>query len=237
MREIPKKSRQARCSQGVIDWPGRSARLRAAACVCLSLFGLSCGAQHQPANHPPGAAPSIHEPSPRGAKAQAEPQGSNYGLIEPFRIVNSTEKIPHFSVTSESGEVYSSKELLQEGPIVLSFFASWCYACSVKAPILKRSLSSTSGKVHVLLVSLDDASSFSDVPEYLRENQLDYPLIRASAFPHFTRAFNPSHAVPLVAVINTDAKITTYQIGVRRFHEAALKESLRLTTLTSLAAQ
>jgi cytochrome c biogenesis protein CcmG/thiol:disulfide interchange protein DsbE len=60
-------------------------------------------------------------------------------------------------------------------PIVLNFWASWCYPCNKEAPALEQAARQWSGKATVVGVDVRDARG--DARKFLREHDISYPVV------------------------------------------------------------
>lgn len=162
---------------------------------------------------------------PAAAARQLE---GDQGLLEPFRSISPREPVPHFMVLDTDGAVHDSRELVGRGPLLISFFASWCESCALKAPMLKRSLEQAPHGTKSLWVSLDDASTWPNVPDYIESHQLRFPVVRGAEFAKFALAYDPMQAVPAVVVVDLAGYVVDFQVGVRASDAERLASALQL---------
>ena len=64
---------------------------------------------------------------------------------------------------------------LRGKPVVLNFWASWCYPCKQEAPTLERAWKQHDGRVVVLGVDVNDFSG--DARKFMRKHGLTYPVV------------------------------------------------------------
>lgn len=135
--------------------------------------------------------------------------------------------VPDFSVQSYDGTALSSDNLVGREPFVVVFFATWCQVCDLKMPVLKQVLDEL-GPITTIMVSVDDADTWPHVPGYLKEHQVNYPVVSALAYPRFSASYNPFQAVPLVVVVGRNGGLVDYQMGFADTHQKRLKDAIRL---------
>jgi len=135
--------------------------------------------------------------------------------------------VPDFSVESYDGTVFESEQLVGQEPFIMVFFATWCQVCDLKMPVLREALA-TLGPVKTIMVSVDDAETWPHVAGYLREHQVQFPVVSAQAYPRFFASYNPFQAVPLVVVVGKNGGLVDYQMGYSETHLERLANAIRL---------
>lgn len=135
--------------------------------------------------------------------------------------------VPDFSLTTSDGYKLDSTDFIGEEPFVVVFFATWCQVCDMKMPVLKSVLDDV-GPVRTILVSLDDAQTWSHVPGYLKEYGIHYPVVSAYAYPSFAASYNPFQAVPLVVVVGKNGGLVDFQMGFADTHRQRLTDAIKL---------
>lgn len=150
------------------------------------------------------------------------------GLLEPFRAISPREPVPHFMVLDTAGAVHDSRKLVGQGPLVISFFASWCESCAVKTPLLKRGLEQAPRGTKSIWVSLDDDSTWQHVSGYVESNDLSFPVVRGAEFAKFALAYDPMQAVPATVVVDLAGYVVDFQVGVREDDAQRLDSALKL---------
>ena len=135
--------------------------------------------------------------------------------------------VPDFSVESYDGTAFESDELVGQEPFIVVFFATWCQVCDLKMPVLKDVLDRL-GPVKTIMVSVDDAETWPHVTGYLREHQVQFPVVSAQAYPRFFASYNPFQAVPLVVVVGKNGGLVDYQMGFSETHQERLTNAIRL---------
>lgn len=116
--------------------------------------------------------------------------------------------------------------LLAEGPVVLSFWATWCRPCRVEMPELEEIMEEVAGKqVHFAAVSLDTRRNRGKVEEYIRKNEIKLPVYRD---PEATLAKKfKITAIPTTILLDQDAEIVYRTKGYRPGDEVLLKKEIQ----------
>ena len=107
------------------------------------------------------------------------------------------------------------------------FFSTWCQVCEMKLPLVKQAVA-PHPDLPVVLVSLDDADTWSGVPAFVRRFGLGQTLVRGSTFPRFSLAYAPLQTVPVVAVIGRNGHLVDYQVGYSPRHGPRLAAAIEL---------
>ena len=93
------------------------------------------------------------------------------------------------------GKEITFKEAVQQGPVIVSFWATWCKPCQSELEALKDLEDSWKNKVRIIAVSIDDARAMAKVKSLVKgkkwpfEVLLDpnkelYKAFNISAIPH-----------------------------------------------------
>ena len=112
---------------------------------------------------------------------------------------------PDFHATTLSGEPFLLSQALQQGPVYLVFWATWCPHCLAEVPALKALQSHFFPRLTVLGINIAINDSVAAVRRYQQEHQLNYPLL----FDHSRRLRKRYRAVgtPTQILINRQGRI------------------------------
>jgi thiol-disulfide isomerase/thioredoxin len=141
--------------------------------------------------------------------------GMDDGAVPPFRL-HTTDK-----------SVVDSSKLVGERPFAFVFFATWCSVCDRKLDALKAALAGFADFT-VIGISVDDDSTWSNVPSYLRHHGVDVPVVAALEHPSFSIAYNPFSTVPLVVIVGRNGGLVDYQLGYEADDVRRLTSSFEL---------
>ena len=84
---------------------------------------------------------------------------------------------PNFTLPDISGHGSTSLSSFRGKVVVLNFWAAWCSPCKTEAPALQEIAAKYDGRVEVLGVDSEDATS--DARDFARRYHLRYPLVHA----------------------------------------------------------
>ncbi len=75
---------------------------------------------------------------------------------------------PNWTLPTPDGGTVTLHDKLAEGPVVVSFWATWCIPCLKEMPHLDALASKYAGKVSLIAVSVDDSKSMAKVGPLIR---------------------------------------------------------------------
>jgi thiol-disulfide isomerase/thioredoxin len=145
--------------------------------------------------------------------ASTEPSRSPVIAPVPERVLRRGEVVPAFRVETFDGSVVDSRGLVGKQAFVLVFFATWCPVCRYKLPVVGRLAGEYSHEVSFLGVVLEPPEHRDRTVGYAARYGLSFPLIDGLRFGRFTRAYDPSHTVPVVIVVDRRGYPIEYQSG------------------------
>jgi cytochrome c biogenesis protein CcmG, thiol:disulfide interchange protein DsbE len=82
---------------------------------------------------------------------------------------------PSFKLNRLDGRGDLSLAALRGKPVVLNFWASWCYPCNQEAGTLEAAAQHWAGKATVVGVDVRDATG--DARKFLRQHGISYPVV------------------------------------------------------------
>lgn len=84
------------------------------------------------------------------------------------------EPVPHFQLASLSmpQKIFTQKDLLGHGVVLLNVFAAWCYACSLEQPMLMK----IKEQYHIPIYGIDYKDTKEAATNWLRKNGNPYIL-------------------------------------------------------------
>ncbi len=119
-----------------------------------------------------------------------------------------------FHVTSVDGRVLDSKEL-NDKPVLVVFFASWCPVCARELPAIRAALQRGGDDVVGIGVSLDDEDTWPDAEPFVKRTAPGLTLVRGEMNPSIVAAFDPNRSFPVVVVMDGRGRIVLTGAGVR----------------------
>jgi cytochrome c biogenesis protein CcmG/thiol:disulfide interchange protein DsbE len=125
-----------------------------------------------------------------------------------------------------NGGSVSVDSLLDEGPLVLDFWATWCRPCRVEMPKIQKIYEELAGeKVHFAAVSLDTRQSKNRVEAYIRQNAVSIPVYRDPE-GRLARKFKVT-AIPTTILIDQRGEVAYQTRGYRPGDEILLKKEIQ----------
>lgn len=130
------------------------------------------------------------------------------GLSAQEKQENKTEKkLPSVQLKDMEGNVVNTAELGLDGPIVISFWATWCSPCKRELNTIHELYPDWQDETGVTLVavSIDDQKTMNAVPMYVNGKAWDY-LVLMDPNGNFKRAMGVNN-VPHTFLIDKDGNI------------------------------
>lgn len=119
---------------------------------------------------------------------------------------------PDFSLQQLGGKgEVSLKQLLQQGPVILNAWASWCGPCQEEEPELTALAKQYAGKVTVIGVNMTAEDSVSGAKQFVAKYHVSYPVLLDSAGAFLNRY--ELVGFPTTFVINRAGKIQAVHVG------------------------
>ena len=106
------------------------------------------------------------------------------------------------------GKEITFKEAVQQGPVIVSFWATWCKPCQSELEALKDLEDSWKNKVRIIAVSIDDARAMAKVKSLVKGKKWPFEVL-LDPNKELYKAFNIS-AIPHVLVINDKKVVWTH---------------------------
>lgn len=147
-----------------------------------------------------------------------------YGL----KAQENERKLPNVTVKTLSGEDFNTSEIQNDGPIFISFWATWCKPCIKELIAIDENyldwIDETGVKVYA--VSIDDSKSSSRVAPFVNGKAWEFEIL-LDANSDFKRAMNVvdvPHAFLLDKKGNIVWEHTSYSPGdEEKLHELLVK--------------
>lgn len=123
-----------------------------------------------------------------------------------------TQAAPDFTVTDYDGNEVKLSDYFGK-PIVMNFWASWCYYCTVEMPDFNEAYK-TQKDVQFLMVNMTDGKkeTVSVAKKYIENNGFDFPVF----FDTKGLAANTygASSLPVTFFIDKDGNLVTYANGM-----------------------
>ena len=132
---------------------------------------------------------------------------------------------PDWALEDPAGGLVSFADELARGPVVVSFWATWCKPCLKELPHLEAMAARYEGRVSFLAVSTDDPKSLAKVE----------PLVRSRGWTHLKVLLDPAatvqqmlqvDAMPYVILYDRDGGEAYRHTGYAEGDEERLREAI-----------
>lgn len=117
---------------------------------------------------------------------------------------------PQYSFTALDGAIVDSDQLRGK-VVVLNFWATWCGPCRLEMPSLQSLHEDRAADGVIVLGLATDNGSGSEVPDFLKERGITYPVGRATS--RHIRAFGKISAIPTTYIIDRKGVIRHKVVG------------------------
>lgn len=107
---------------------------------------------------------------------------------------------PDWTLETPAGARVSFADELAKGPVVVSFWATWCKPCLKELPHLEAMAAHYAGRVTILAVSTDDSKSIAKVE----------PLVRSRGWTHLKVLVDPAAAVQQLLQVESMPHVILY---------------------------
>lgn len=120
---------------------------------------------------------------------------------------SNAQKVAAIKLKDLKGKTYNTAELGFEGPVVISFWATWCSPCKKELNTIHELYEDWQAEtgVQLVAVSIDDEKTKSQVPTYVNGKAWDY-LVLLDPNGDFKRAMGVNN-VPHTFLLDKDGNI------------------------------
>lgn len=133
---------------------------------------------------------------------------------------------PAFRVKSVRGETLVLESLLEKGPVLLDFWATWCKPCLAALPEIQALHERyAEAGLTVIGVSIDGPRNFARVRPFVRRLGLEYAIV-LDEDGSLQRRYQVQ-AIPLTVLIGRDGRVANVVQGFRPGEAEALDRAVR----------
>ena len=139
---------------------------------------------------------------------------------------NNMKKLPSVVLKDLKGKSINTAEMGFEGPIIISFWATWCSPCKKELNAIAEVYGEWQDEtgVKLIAISIDDTRSMSKVAPYVNSSDWEYDVYLDSN-SDLKRAMGVS-TVPHTFLINGEGKIVWHHKGYIDGDEEELYEQI-----------
>lgn len=126
-------------------------------------------------------------------------------------IKNEGNKAPNFSLKSTKGKTINLTDY--KGKIViLDFWATWCPPCRKGIPDLISIQKKYKKNVVVIGVSLDGDKTIKDVPKFIKDYKINYPIVYGD--DKVVADYGGIRSIPTSFMIDKKGNVADMQVGL-----------------------
>lgn len=145
---------------------------------------------------------------------------------------SSTKQIPevrNFILENIDGDLIELIEEIGDGPILISFWATWCKPCKEELREFNKIYErySESG-LKMFAISVDNEKSIAKVKPYIKSNQFNFPVL-LDQNSEVARLYY-AQMVPYSLIINKEGKIVYTHFGYKKGDELQVEEIIKNLT-------
>ena len=134
--------------------------------------------------------------------------------------------LPDLSVRRLDGKQVRLSALLEEGPLLVSFWATWCAPCKKEMIFLEEFHQKyNENSFRVLAISTDSPKSMSKVKSYIRAKKYTF-LVGIAPNQEIAKKMN-ALLMPTTLILNKDRKVSWYHQGFIPGDEKEIEAQIR----------
>ena len=134
--------------------------------------------------------------------------------------------LPDLSVRLLDGKQVRLSALLEEGPLLVSFWATWCAPCKKEMIFLEEFHQKyNENSFRVLAISTDSPKSMSKVKSYIRAKKYTF-LVGIDPNQEIAKKMN-ALLMPTTLILNKDRKVSWYHQGFIPGDEQEIEAQIR----------
>ena len=134
--------------------------------------------------------------------------------------------LPDLSVRLLDGKQVRLSALLEEGPLLVSFWATWCAPCKKEMIFLEKFHQKyNENSFRVLAISTDSPKSMSKVKSYIRAKKYTF-LVGIDPNQEIAKKMN-ALLMPTTLILNKDRKVSWYHQGFIPGDEKEIEAQIR----------
>ena len=134
--------------------------------------------------------------------------------------------LPDLSVKLLDGKQVRLSALLEEGPLLVSFWATWCAPCKKEMIFLEEFHQKyNENSFRVLAISTDSPKSMSKVKSYIRAKKYTF-LVGIDPNQDIAKKMN-ALLMPTTLILNKDRKVSWYHQGFIPGDEKEIEAQIR----------
>jgi peroxiredoxin len=134
-------------------------------------------------------------------------------------------KGPNFKVENLEGDIVELEAELGDGPILLSFWATWCKPCIEELGEFRKIYKEFKDKgFKMYAISTDDERTVAKVKPFVKTKNYDFPIL-LDTNSDVARLYY-AQAMPFSVILNKDGYIVYSHLGYMRGDELKVRDKI-----------
>ena len=122
-----------------------------------------------------------------------------------------SDKAPDFSLKSVEGKTIKLSDYKGK-VVIIDFWATWCPPCRRGIPDLVSIQNEYKNKVVVIGISLDREKTIKDVPGFIKDYQINYPVVYGD--DNVVIAYGGIQSIPTSFVVDKKGNVVDMHVGL-----------------------
>lgn len=141
-------------------------------------------------------------------------------------------KAPNFKLENLDGKYVELKNMLGKGPILISFWATWCKPCIEELAEYKKLQDEfRSQGFNILAISTDDEKTVAKVKPFVKSKSYNFTIL-LDTNSEVARKFY-AQAIPYSVLLDKNGNIVYSNLGYKKGDEIQLKKKVEELLLSS----
>lgn len=135
------------------------------------------------------------------------------------------KRAPNFKLEDLDDNIIELKSLLGKGPILISFWATWCKPCVEELAEYSKIFNEYSSRgLQMLAISTDNEKSVSKVKPFVKSKQYNFPVL-LDTNSEVARKYQ-AQAVPYTVILRQCGSIVYSHLGYMKGDEIEVKKKI-----------